>query len=152
MSFQQGDFSRLSSLVDEISSLRKYISERALGNKNRREWIGHHFLLSCMHVWQSCFSGKRQSGLTATFTPLVGVRQGCNLSPTLFNIFVNHIVDIFDSTCDPLIMGEYKINCLLYADDLTLLSESEHSLKRCLDRLSCYAKKWQMRIDMKKTN
>ena len=58
-----------------------------------------------------------KSGLTATFTPLVGVRQGCNLSPTLFNIFVNHIVDIFDSTCDPLIMGEYKINCLLYADD-----------------------------------
>ena len=152
MSFQQGDFSRLSSLFDEISSLCKYISERATGNKNRREWIGHHFLLSCMHVWQSCFSGKRQSGLTATFTPLVGVRQGCNLSPTLFNIFVNHIVDIFDSTCDPLIMGEYKINCLLYADDLTLLSESEHSLKRCLDRLSCYAKKWQMRIDMKKTN
>ena len=95
---------------------------------------------------------KVKSGLTATFTPLVGVRQGCNLSPTLFNIFVNDIVDIFDSTCDPLIMGEYKVNCLLYADDLILPSESEHSLQRCLDRLSCYANKWQMRIDMKKTN
>ena len=70
-----------------------------------------------------------KSGLTATFTPLVGVRQGCNLSPTLFNTFVNDIVDIFDSTCDPLIMGECKINCLLYADDLILLSESEHSLQ-----------------------
>ena len=53
---------------------------------------------------------KVKSGLTATFTPLVGVRQGCNLSPTLFNILVNDIVDIFDSTCHPLIMGEYKIN------------------------------------------
>ena len=53
---------------------------------------------------------KVKSGLTATFTPLVGVRQGCNLSPTLFNILVIDIVDIFDSTCDPLIMGEYKIN------------------------------------------
>ena len=94
---------------------------------------------------------KVKSGLSASFTPLVGVRQGCNLSPTLFNIFVNDIVDIFDSTCDPLIMGECKINCLLYADDLILLSESEHGLQRCLNKLSCYAKKWQMRINIKKT-
>ena len=57
---------------------------------------------------------------------------------------------IFDSTCDPLIMGECKINCLLYADDLILLSESEHGLQRCLAKLSCYAKKWQMRINIKK--
>ena len=71
---------------------------------------------------------KVKSGLTASFTPLVGVRQGCNpVSPTLFNIFVNDIVDIFVSTCDPLIMGECKINCLLYADDLILLSESVHA-------------------------
>ena len=49
---------------------------------------------------------------------LVGVSQCCNLSPTLFNIFVNDIVDVFDSTCDPLIMGECIFNCLLYADDL----------------------------------
>ena len=48
-------------------------------------------------------------------------------------------------------MGECKINCLLYADDLILLSESEHGLQRCLHKLSCYAKKWQMRINIKKT-
>ena len=92
---------------------------------------------------------KIKSGLSASFTPLVGVLQGCNLSPTLFNIFVNDIVDIFDSTCDPLIMGECKINCLLYADDLILLSQSEHGLQRCLDKLSSYAKKWQMRINIR---
>ena len=48
-------------------------------------------------------------------------------------------------------MGEYKISYLLYADGLILLSESEHGLKRCLDKLNCYAKKWQMRINIKKT-
>ena len=73
---------------------------------------------------------KVKSGLTATSTPLVGVRQGCNLSPTLFNIFVNNIVDIFDSTCDHFDHGRMKINCLLYADDLILLSKSEHGLQR----------------------
>ena len=48
-------------------------------------------------------------------------------------------------------MGEWKTNCLLCADDLILLSQSEHGLQRCLDKLSCYAKKWQMRINIKKT-
>ena len=64
---------------------------------------------------------------------------------------LTYITKPFDSTCDPLIIGECKINCLLYADDLTLLSESENGLQRCLDKLSCYVKKWQMRINMKKT-
>ena len=48
-------------------------------------------------------------------------------------------------------MGEWKTNCLLYADDLILLSQSEHGLQRCLDKLSCYTKKWQMSINIKKT-
>ena len=47
-------------------------------------------------------------------------------------------------------MGECKIDCLLYADDLILLSESEHGLQRCLDKLSCHANKW-MRINIRKT-
>ena len=36
------------------------------------------------------------------------------------------------STCDPLIMGECKINCLLYADDLILLFESESGLTKAI--------------------
>ena len=40
---------------------------------------------------------------------------------------------------------------LLYADDLIPLSESENGLQRWLDKLSYYVKKWQMRINIKKT-
>ena len=108
------------------------------------------FLLKSMYDRVVSAVKVKSGWLTATFTPLVGVRQGCNLSPTLFNIFVNDIVDTFDSTCDPLIMGECKISCLLYADDLILLSELEHGFQRCLDKWSCYARKWQMRINIKK--
>ena len=34
---------------------------------------------------------KVKSGLTATFTPLVGVQQGCNLSPTLLIIILTYL-------------------------------------------------------------
>ena len=46
-------------------------------------------------------SVKLHSGLSPPFESSVGVRQGCNLSPTLFNIFVSDIPEIFDSSCEP---------------------------------------------------
>ena len=56
------------------------------------------------------------------------MKQGCILSPKLFNIFINDIPDIFDSQCGPVQLGEEKLNCLMYADDLILLSESKDGL------------------------
>ena len=41
-------------------------------------------------------------GLTEPFLSHVGVHQGDNLSPSLFNIFLNDSVEHFDSTCDPI--------------------------------------------------
>ena len=94
---------------------------------------------------------KVNNGLSSPFTPLLGVRQGCNLSPTLFNTFVNDIIDLFDSSCDPLHMTECEICRLLYADDLILLSQTENALQKYLDRLNCYLKKWKMKINIKMT-
>ena len=50
------------------------------------------------------------------------------MSPTLFNIFVNDIPTFFYASCDPVKLTEMYINCLLYADDLILLSNSAEGL------------------------
>ena len=40
----------------------------------------------------------------------------------------------------------------MYADDLVILSETKEGLQRCLDKLNIYTKKWDLKINLKKTN
>ena len=59
----------------------------------------------------------------------------------LFNIFINDLTEIFYEKCCPVMIGNYNLNCLLYVDDLLLLSETENGLKECnIGRLDHYAK------------
>lgn len=81
-------------------------------------------------------------GITNNFSSYKGVRQGCVLSPLLFNLFINDIPNIFNKTCKPINIGESDINCLMYADDLVLMSESKEGMEKCLENLSLYTKKW----------
>jgi hypothetical protein len=70
----------------------------------------------------------------------------------LFNIFTNDLPDIFDhSKTDPVQLDTTKLNCLLYADDLVLLSESEKGLQSCLEQLNSYCSKWKLKINISKT-
>ena len=97
-------------------------------------------------------SVRLQDGITDFFTSNVGLKQGCNLSPILFNLFINDINHIFDTTfCQPPTMYNLTLSNLLYADDLILISESSSGLQNCLDRLETYCKKWKLTVNTKKT-
>ena len=44
-------------------------------------------------------------------------------------------------------IGNYNLNCLLYADDSLLLSETKNGLKECIARLSHYAEVWKWSVN-----
>ena len=44
-----------------------------------------------------------------------------------------------------------ELSCLLYADDLLILSETETGLRASINKLHSYAKKWQLSVNIKKT-
>ena len=62
------------------------------------------------------------------FHSSLGVRQGDNLSPILFNLYLSDLPTCFDESCDPVSLSETSFSCLLYADDLVLLSTSEERI------------------------
>ena len=72
---------------------------------------------------------KMKSGFTQFFPSTIGVRQGDTLSPDLFKVFINDLPEIFGSLCCGVDIGVYHFNCLLYADDVILLS-TETGLQR----------------------
>jgi hypothetical protein len=76
--------------------------------------------------------------LTDNFQSFVGVRQGDNLIPTLIKLFINDIPNNCDDSCSPVSLLTRKLHCLLYADDLVLLSESPQGLQNSLAKLSHY--------------
>ena len=63
-----------------------------------------------------------------------GIRQGCLLSPCLFNLYVEHLMRNarLDELQVGIKIGGRSINNLRYADDTTLTAESKEELKRLL--------------------
>jgi hypothetical protein len=72
-----------------------------------------------------------------------GIRQGCGLSPYLFNSFINDIIDYIDKeeTHSPVIR-ELKIPGLFFADDLAVASFTSHGLQKKIERVDQYCKDW----------
>jgi hypothetical protein len=54
--------------------------------------------------------------------------KGDNVSPNLFKLFINDLPDVFDNSCQPVTLDVSKLSCLMYADDIILLSETSEGL------------------------
>lgn len=95
---------------------------------------------------------KNWQNRTEFFTQGRGVRQGYNLSPALFNIYINELATIPEKSSVPGVsLHNQEVKCLLFADDLVLLSPTEDGLQQSLDLLEHYCQTWALTVNPKKT-
>ena len=81
-----------------------------------------------------CRSGRTGHGTTDWFQIGKGVRQGCILSPCLFNLYAEYIMRNagLDEAQAGIKIARRNINNLRYADDTTLMAESKEELESLL--------------------
>ena len=100
-----------------------------------------------------------KDGSSDFFCCLNGVRQGENLSPFLFSIFLNdleqflsnqNVTGVERGTGTDQAALFLKVFILLYADDTVLFSESENDLQEALTCFKDYCDRWKLKINVEK--
>jgi len=108
---------------------------------------------------KSCVSTKNE--YSQFFTSNIGVKQGENLSPVLFALFLNDLQDHLTHSFNGLgdlndtvlngIEVFLKLYILLYADDTAIIAENERELQLALDSMHEYCVVNKLRVNASKT-
>ena len=109
-------------------------------------------LLRNLYVGQEA-TVRTGHGTTDWFQIGKGVRQGCILSPCLFNFHAEYIMRNtgLEEAQAGIKIARRNINHLRYTDDTTLMAESEEELKSLLMKVKDESKRVGLKLNIQKT-
>ena len=109
-------------------------------------------------LWRNLYAGQEATvrtghGTTDWFQIGKGVRQGCIFSPCLFNFYAEYIMRNarLEEAQAGIKLARRNINNLRYADDTTLMAESEEELKSLLMKVKEKSEKVGLKLNIQKT-
>ena len=107
----------------------------------RKLYVGQEATVRTGHVTTDWFQVEK------------GVRQGCILSPCLFNFYAEYIMRNagLEEAQAGIKITRRNINNLRYADDTTLMAESEEELKSLLMKVKEKSEKVGLKLNIQKT-
>ena len=81
----------------------------------------------------------------------MGTKQGDNLSPNCFSIYLNPLLTELKASGIGVSLDNDIISVLAYADDLVLIAENEADLQLLLNILQRWCSKWRLCVNVDKT-
>ena len=122
--------------------------------------VGGRNLKAVKSFYEGCEACVRvDNSESDMFKVKVGLRQGCVMSPWLFNLYMEGVMREVNAR----VMGkgvrlehsgyEWRINSLIYADDTVLLAETEEGLRRMVGEFDkvCWRRKLKVNVSKSKT-
>jgi hypothetical protein len=115
--------------------------------------VGSTFLKLIKNMYTHMVSRVKQNGHLSEIMQIeIGTKQGCNISPGMFKIYLSDLPAMLTKQqCDPVYLNDKRLSCLLYADDLILISKSANGLQNSLNLLNAYCEKWKLKINFNKS-
>jgi hypothetical protein len=129
------------------------VHQPALWNALKAEGIPTKIIRLLQNIYDRSISQIRIKGeLTKDFEIRTGVRQGCVLSPALFNTVVDAIMrKAFDGQRGVQFGQDQYVTDLMYADDSAVFAETETEASEILQRIKTAAYPYGLKINADKT-
>ena len=114
--------------------------------------ISANLVRTTEQLYDKATSAVKMNGSTGEwFKTTVGVRQGCLLSPTLFNILLERIIfDALEAHDGKVSIGGRNITNLRFADDIDDLAEEEQELEALVESLDKTCMRYNIEISAEK--
>ena len=122
------------------STLMKILADINIDSKDRR-------IIQNLY-WKQTASIATTAGTSEEFEVKRGVRQGCVLSPMLFNLYTENI---FREGLNGVRMGGEEFSNLRYADDTVLIADSAKELQKLVDEVKNRSLVKGLKMNVKKT-
>jgi exonuclease III len=105
-----------------------------------------------LNWFESSVASVRWAGVYSTkFPVLAGVRQGGLISPLLFSVYMDELIDRLKLSGFGCKIRDTYLGCLAYADDIVLLSQSVTTMQHMLAICDVFAKDFDLKFNTAKS-